>query len=404
MTSRDQKAETEYQTALAASDVATTDSTTSAESAVASQEQMMSNITPKIQEKIGINLHNQKNHPIEIIKNKIYSVFGDAFQKFDNLKPIVSTEDNFDKLLIPQGHPARSKSDTYYLNEDTVLRTHTSAHQNEILSKKIEKFLVVGDVYRKDEIDRCHYPVFHQMEGVALMEDGKDAYDDLVGHLTKLVNTLFPGCEFRINDDYFPFTHPSIEIEVKYNGEWLEILGAGVMQPKILENCGFQNRTAWAFGLGLERLAMILFKIPDIRLFWTEDRKFLDQFESGKMTEFKPYSKLDALTKDISFWIPDDDTVMKKNESEEKTEEKTWKNDNDFYEVCRDLCDDLIEEIELFDKFVHPKTQKLSHAYRIKYSPNDTKLNDPGVFTKKINDIHINIGKKVGEKLNVQIR
>jgi phenylalanyl-tRNA synthetase alpha chain len=128
-----------------------------------------SNIGPSIEAKIGRNLHNKKNHPIEIIKRKIYEYFNELdgydFAKFDDLPPYVNVSDNFDKLLIPKDHPARSRSDTYYINKDTVLRTQTSAHQNELLAQGHQNFLVTGDVYRKDEIDKSHYPVFHQMEG-----------------------------------------------------------------------------------------------------------------------------------------------------------------------------------------------------------------------------------------------
>ena len=132
------------------------------------------NIPSSIEQKINRKLHNLKNHPIEIIKNIIYKYLTNIrqFDIFDNLDPFVSIEDNFDKLLIPKNHPARSKSDTYYQNENIVLRTHTSAHQNELLSKGHLNFLVSGDVYRKDEIDSHHYPIFHQMECVMVFKKG----------------------------------------------------------------------------------------------------------------------------------------------------------------------------------------------------------------------------------------
>ncbi|HWY35647.1 MAG TPA: hypothetical protein VNX68_13460, partial [Nitrosopumilaceae archaeon] len=158
---------------------------------------MTSNITSGISSKLGRNLHNKKSHPIEIIKKKIHNFFGEDFKKFDDLNPIVKIEENFDKLLIPKDHPARSMSDTYYHDKDNVLRTHTSAHQNDILTAGHRKFLVTGDVYRKDDIDASHYPVFHQMEGVAVMEDGQNAEDELKKVLSGLIDTLFPGCEYR---------------------------------------------------------------------------------------------------------------------------------------------------------------------------------------------------------------
>jgi phenylalanyl-tRNA synthetase alpha chain len=327
------------------------------------------------------NIHNTKNHPIEIIKRKIYEFFGDEFQKFDDLNPEVNISDNFDKLLIPADHPARATSDTYYIDADTVLRTHTSAHQNELLMKGYEKFLVTGDVYRKDEIDSCHYPVFHQMEGVCIVDNDKDVNDELLKVLDGLVNHLFPGCEYRINEDYFPFTDPSIEVEVKFNGEWLEILGGGIMQKQILDNCGITDRKAWAFGLGLERLAMILFKIPDIRYFWTTDPRFTKQFESGDIVEFKEYSKYPPCHKDVAFWINDE------------------YNYNNFCEVVRECGGDIIEEIEVKDKFTHPKTERTSHCYRITYRSNDRSLTN-----EEVDGIQNQIRELLESQLNLELR
>lgn len=354
---------------------------------------MESNITPNIQKKIGKNLHLQKYHPIEIIKEKIYQFFGPAYTKFDNIDPIVSVEDNFDKLLIPKDHPARSKSDTYYVSSDTVLRTHTSAHQNELLSKGYRKFLVTGDVYRKDEVDSHHYPVFHQMEGVCVLENGVDIDCDLKNTLIGLVKHLFPNCQYRINKDYFPFTDPSYEIEVEFNDKWVEILGCGVVQNKILENCGLKDNKAWAFGLGLERLAMILFDIPDIRYFWTTDDAFIKQFSSYDIVKFKPYSVLPPLTKDISFWIPSEQILNNK-----------WLGENDFFGNCREIAKDMIEKIELFDGFYHPGKQLNSRTYHIIYSATDATMNNPGEFNKIVNDVHFKIATYISEKQNLIIR
>jgi len=138
---------------------------------------------------------------------------------FDNLSPIVDVSDNFDKLLIPKNHPARSKSDTYYITDEKVLRTQISAHQNELLEKGYKSFLVTGDVYRKDEINTTHYPIFHQMELLTLIEDDIDPEKELKNLLSGLVEYLFPNCKYKYNDDYFPFTNPSYEIEVEYNGK-----------------------------------------------------------------------------------------------------------------------------------------------------------------------------------------
>lgn len=340
-----------------------------------------SNITPGIQAKIGRNLHNKKNHPLEIIKRKIYDYFGDEFKKFDDLNPIVKIEENFDKLLIPNDHPARSFSDTYYTDETSVLRTHTSAHQNELLTACHTKFLVTGDVYRKDDIDSSHYPVFHQMEGVCVIEDGQNAEEELKKTLKGLIDVLFPNCEYRFNSDFFPFTNPSFEVEVMFQGKWLEVLGCGIVQPKIMENCGLQNKTAFAFGLGLERLSMLLFEIPDIRYFWSENEKFINQFSSGNIIKFEQYSFFPPISRDLAFWTDNNFTH------------------NDLCTIVREKGGDLVENVSLIDEFTHPKTGKQSKCYRMVFQSNDRTLTN-----EEINEIQENIKSTSIERLNVEIR
>ena len=345
------------------------------------------NIPPSVNVNRGKGLHKRPHHPLCIIKEKIYQYFGPQYQSFDDLNPEVSVRANFDDLLIPADHPCRKTTDTYYIDSSTVLRTQTSAHQTELMRKGYEKFLVSGDVFRKDEVDRTHYPVFHQMEGVCIGETVEDLHRTMKG----LMSHLFPNCECRINDDYFPFTDPSFEIEVYYGDQWLEVAGCGMIQPKILESVGWEGKGGWAFGLGLERLAMILFNIPDIRLFWSDDPKFTSQFRDAVITRFTPFSVLNSLQKDISFFIPDTD------------EKDQWEHINDFYEICRSVSASNLEQIECFDKFYHPKKKMMSHAYRLTYSAPDT-LSDPGTFSKRINTVHARVAQEVGQKLNVIIR
>lgn len=368
------------------------------------QKSSYSNIPPSIEQKIGRCLHNLKNHPIEIIKKIIYSYFDTLkeynFQKYDDFEPVVTTANNFDLLLIPKDHPARSKSDTYYVDENTVLRTHTSAHQNEILAKGVENFLVSGDVYRKDEIDRCHYPVFHQIEGVARVTQGKPE-EALIKLLSGLVEHLFPGCEYRVNDDYFPFTEPSFEIEVKYRDNWLEILGCGVMHQEIVKHNNLEGDFL-AFGLGIDRLAMVLFDIPDIRYLWSTHPRFLDQFKEGKIVKFEPYSELPNQMKDISFWIPENRIVD--DVDEDKNPIKRWLEENDFYELIRENCGEIAEDVKLMDQFFHPKKQKHSRMYRITYSPTDPSLKDPSEFTDMCNSVQDRLRDLVDNKLDVELR
>ena len=138
------------------------------------------NVTPRIISKLGQKLHNQKYHPLNHIRQRIQNYFyasfvnrrgNPLFAVFDNMNPVVSVHQNFDSLLVPEDHISRSKSDTYYINQNQLLRAHTSAHQEELIRMGFDNFLCVGDVYRRDAIDATHYPVFHQMEGVRLFTE-----------------------------------------------------------------------------------------------------------------------------------------------------------------------------------------------------------------------------------------
>lgn len=230
----------------------------------------MSNIPASIRDKVGLNLHNRANHPLQLVKQKIFDYFGPDYAKYDTFSPYVTTEENFDLLRIAKDHPARSKSDTYYLNDTTVLRTHTSAHQVPLLRSGQKKFLVCGDVYRKDEIDRTHFPVFHQIEGVCLIDNSTvDVEAELKRVLSGLASHLFPAKEYRFNADYFPFVEPGLEMEVRFGDRWLEVLGCGVIHSEILANGNIPTgTTGWAFGFGpsehLILKRMLWYKIANV--------------------------------------------------------------------------------------------------------------------------------------------
>ena len=359
-----------------------------------------SNIPLKIEEKIGLNYHNKKNHPICIMKSRIYKYLTSLpnynFDIFDKFNPIVSTYENFDALLLDEKHPARAKTDTYYINEKTVLRTHTSAHQNKLLSNGYTSFIVTGDVYRKDDIDRNHFPVFHQMECLSIINDDKEPVAELKKVLSGLVEYLFPKCEYRFNKDYFPFTEPSFEIEIKNSkGEWIEILGCGITHSEILERNGITKK-AWAFGLGLERLCMLLFEIPDIRYFWSTDNKFLSQFNEDSLNKFKPYSKLEPIFRDISFWLDNDD--VNKHE-----DDFVWSQHNDFMEAIRDIGNDMIKDVTITSKFFHPKKLKYSYTYRLCFCPLHT-ITNLAELTKVANNCMDKLYEICDSKFNVVVR
>jgi phenylalanyl-tRNA synthetase alpha chain len=353
------------------------------------------NLPPHIEQYVGVNLHKRTHHPLNTIKGIIENYFATDYlprnfskadstrqmKVFDDLSPVVTTQQNFDALLIPRDHVSRSLNDTYYIDSEHVLRTHTSAHQEELMKRDYRAFLATGDVYRRDEIDVTHFPVFHQMEGVRVFDAQELALlsrdlnadhvqavgADLKTALSGLARRLFGDhVEMRWVDAYFPFTEPSWELEVLMEGKWLEVLGCGVIQRAIIDNC-FANTDAssrpssqvhgWAFGLGLERLAMRLFDIPDIRLFWSQDPRFIEQFRAGSINKFKPFSKHPACFKDISFWLNTPDF-----------------HSNNFFELVREIAGDLAEDVQLVDQFTHPKTQRRSLCYRINYRSMDRTL------------------------------
>lgn len=370
------------------------------------------NVTPYIENLIGRDLHKKVDHPIGIIKAKIEAYFnsleGADFKIVDSLDPLVKAQACFDDLLIPADHPGRKPSDTYYVSrpggrevssaEDVLLRTHTSAHQSMLMREGYEAFLCTGDVYRRDEIDASHFPAFHQMEGVKLFDESlvggemtreewlesdgcKLVAADLKATLEGMCDELFGPVEKRWIDEYFPFTEPSFELEIFYNGDWMEVLGCGVVHSGVLSNVGLQHRHGWAFGLGLERLAMVLFSIPDIRLFWTDDQRFMSQFKEGQITKFKPYSKYPPCFKDIAFWIPDGFEP------------------NDFFEIGRGVAGELVEKMDLIDEFTNPKTGKTSHCYRITYRSMDRSLAD-----EEINKLQFELRDLAAEKLGIELR
>ncbi|KAJ1962220.1 phenylalanyl-tRNA synthetase alpha subunit, mitochondrial, partial [Dipsacomyces acuminosporus] len=430
------------------------------------------NATPTIIEKTGRELLHQQSHPLAILKELIFKEFP-AFAHYDSINPVVSSFLNFDSLGFSQDHPGRSRTDTYYVNSDTLLRTHTSAHQWQILragkqgdrsildlaknssaAPRNERFLVAADVYRRDEIDASHYPVFHQMEGVCtfsrdeikkkllepapsrqspssqasdgppsgsvaqlsdttqlgndnptqpehtpeevafVIEDMKRTMNNMVVQiLTKAVAAQKSSgeqidksqAEFPVRwiDAYFPFTSPSWEMEVLFQGEWLEICGCGVMKQTILDEAGMTDRVGWAFGFGLERLAMLLFGVPDIRLFWSSDPRFTGQFAPGKINTFKPFSRHPPCIKDVSFWLPASGKF----------------HENDLMDLVRETAGDLVEGVKLIDSFAHPKTGKTSQCYRINYCSMDR-----NVTNEEINAIQSQVRERMVERLGVALR
>lgn len=195
---------------------------------------------------------------------------------------------------------------------------------------------------------------------------------------------------------FFPFTSPSWELEVFWQGKWLELLGCGVVQQRILIDAGVPDRVGWAFGIGLERVAMLLFSIPDIRLFWSRDPRFLSQFSIDKpITCFVPFSRYPACDKDVAFWLPGES-----NSAGGKTGDGAQSfHENDIMEIVRDVAGDLVEEVRLVDQFQHPTTKRKSLCYRVNYRSLERTLTN-----REVNGLHKEVGEMLVEKMGVELR
>lgn len=222
-------------------------------------------------------------HPINSLKDHIMDLlirFG--FEVVHG--PEVETEEyNFDMLNIKKSHPARQMHDTFYLNnKSNLLRTHTSPVQIRGMLKKEPPlaFISGGKVYRKDD-DATHLPMFHQIEGICV--DKNINFANLKDLIFKIVHELFGNdIELRFRPSYFPFTEPSAEVDIlSEDGKWLEILGCGIVNPIVLKNCGIDTDkfSGLAFGLGIERIAMLKHNVKDIREFYKSNLDFLKQFK-----------------------------------------------------------------------------------------------------------------------------
>jgi phenylalanyl-tRNA synthetase alpha chain len=473
-----------------------------------------SNLSPNILKLLDRRLYAHPDHPIGITKKLIESVFPQpTYQHYIASNPVVTTTANFDMLGFPKDHPGRSTTDTYYVNKDKVLRTHTSAHQHAAFQAMAKPetaygYTICADVFRRDSIDRSHFPVFHQMEGARLWrlsrtdsdgfplsqfkamnrrvdiiraslkelgrppvdaEDPNPAFDSernpqqpehyhqevrlLAAHLKRSLETLVAkifdaakkaGIEsghlnanvaderlkVRWVEAYFPFTSPSWELEVLWQGEWLELLGCGIVQQKILRNAGVGDKIGWAWGLGVERLAMILFGIPDIRLFWSEDPRFLAQFQADKVTRFEPFSKFPACYKDTAFWIdaspgpaplsPLSEHILATTNSNSESgagvgvaapaggdatkaspteAQPAAFHENDVMEIVRDVAGSLAEDVKLVDEFVHPTSGRKSLCYRVNYRSLERTLTN-----EEVNGLHEELGKRLVRDLGVELR
>ena len=387
------------------------------------------------------------------------------YTHYNDLSPIVTTAQNFDSLGFPSNHPGRSRTDTYYLNAGTCLRTHTSAHQADAFRADASPGYMIGaDVYRRDAIDRTHYPIFHQIEGARLwdrqqvpkgdvaaavradlaalprhvlsVEDPNptvhpernplqsghslEEVEAISAHLKRslegvVLDIFSQACRASIvgatapttpNEDeyceplrvrwvetFFPFTSPSWELEVRWRGDWLELLGCGVVKQDILTAAGVESKLGWAFGVGLERIAMLLYQIPDIRLFWSEDARFLDQFAEGRAPHrFVPFSKYPASPRDVAFWVDGAGSAAGGRVG------ATF-HENDVMQIVRDIGGDLVEDVRQVDEFKHPSTGRKSLCYRVVYRSLERQLG-----RDEASQLHAEITRALGDGLGIEVR
>ena len=238
----------------------------------------MDNIEPPVIKKQTGSLH-----PINQTKDFLLNILSEIGFKEVQGPEIESEEFNFDMLNIKKSHPARQMHDTFYVeNKSKVLRTHTSPVQirSMLESKPPFAFSSAGKVYRKDD-DSTHLPMFHQVEGIYVDKDVN--FSQLKDLIYKITYDLFGNSvDVRFRPSYFPFTEPSAEVDIlSDSGKWLEILGCGIVNPIVLENCNINSEkfSGLAFGLGVERIAMLKYGVDDIRDFYKSNLDFLAQFK-----------------------------------------------------------------------------------------------------------------------------
>jgi len=219
-------------------------------------------------------------HPLISTQDEIVDIFCGLGYTVENGPEIESDFYNFESLNIPENHPARDMQDTFYLKDNFLLRTHTSPVQIRFLENNPPPVRIIapGRVYRRDAVDATHSPVFNQVE-VLCIDEGIN-FSHLRGTVLTFLKTFFGDLPVRFRASYFPFTEPSAEVDVKWKGKWLEVMGCGMVDPMVLDKLGIDSEkwTGFAAGLGVERFCMVRHQIDDIRKFYTNDLRFLEQF------------------------------------------------------------------------------------------------------------------------------
>ena len=245
--------------------------------------------------KPGFPISSGSLHPITLIKNKIIDIFSKVGFELSDGPEIEDDWHNFTALNLPKDHPARDMQDTFFIQQDPdiLLRTHTSSVQVRYLEDNPPPLKIIspGRVYRNEAISSRSHCIFHQIEGIYV--DENVSFADLKQMILYFTKAMFGKSKLRFRPSFFPFTEPSAEVDINWGLEtetdyritqgtgWLEIMGCGMVDPNVLENCNIDSEkySGYAFGLGIERIAMLIYQIPDIRLFFENDIRFLNQFK-----------------------------------------------------------------------------------------------------------------------------
>ncbi len=345
-----------------------------------------------------LDLTKKENSSVKILVDQIIKL--PIFADFDliDFPRIVTVEENFDLLNAPANHPSRKETDTYFLDEKHLLRTETTVmwsyylRGKEVLERlKKEGYvgaLSAGIVFRKDEIDRNHFPAFHQIDGLYVCRKDQKiiTLEDLKNVEIDIAKSVFGEdveCKFLV--DSFPFTDPSVEMDIRLDGEWMEVVGSGLVHKQVLKNFDLDPEiyNGWAFGFGIDRLAMVKMGIPDIRILWSDDPRITSQFKDIN-SQYKEVSKYPETSRDISF-------VIDKNI-----------NLNNYYEIVRDFAENLIEEVKLIDSYENEEKfgqDKKSYTFRIFYRSLERTLTN-----KEINKIQEKIRERTKQDLNAILR
>lgn len=275
-------------------------------SAQATVEQLKSEIASKMEDKglygdlsrPGESLEIGARHPISLVKNRITTIFSNIGFNVSEGPEIEDDWHNFTALNLPEYHPARDMQDTFFIQtdpKDILLRTHTSSVQVRYMenNKPPIRTISPGRVFRNEDISARSHCIFHQVEGLYI--DKNVSFKDLKQTLIYFTQELFGKSKIRLRPSYFPFTEPSAEVDIYWGLEtetdyritkgtgWLEIMGCGMVDPNVLKNCNIDPKeySGFAFGMGIERIAMLLYQIGDIRMFYENDVRFLEQFKSS---------------------------------------------------------------------------------------------------------------------------